>query len=166
LASNSLLEGMVFGPRVIEAIARGKDSPDPTGAMRAVLLGEAVPAGVIGGRWVPARLGTLASAGGHGTPPADLAVARSTLQRAMTFGAGVVRTGASLAQAAGTVDAVTAWVAGQSASPAREEVANLATVAAAVLAAALAREESRGCHTRDDFPERRDAFRIRLLLGQ
>src|SRR3954452_18968570 len=37
LASNSLLEGMVFAPRVVEAIARGKDHADPTGAMRAVL---------------------------------------------------------------------------------------------------------------------------------
>jgi L-aspartate oxidase len=34
LASNSLLEGMVFGPRAVEAIARGADGPDATGAMR------------------------------------------------------------------------------------------------------------------------------------
>src|SRR5437868_38198 len=34
LASNSLLEGMVFAPRVVEAIARGKEGADPTGAMR------------------------------------------------------------------------------------------------------------------------------------
>ena len=33
LASNSLLEGMVFGPRVIEAIGRGVDGASPTGAM-------------------------------------------------------------------------------------------------------------------------------------
>ena len=37
LASNSLLEGMVFGPRVIEAIGRGVGGPSPTGAMRAVV---------------------------------------------------------------------------------------------------------------------------------
>src|SRR5207237_8133724 len=37
LASNSLLEGMVFAARVIEAIARGKEGADPTGAMRAVV---------------------------------------------------------------------------------------------------------------------------------
>ncbi|MDQ3147196.1 MAG: FAD-binding protein, partial [Actinomycetota bacterium] len=46
LASNSLLEGMVFGPRVVEAIAAGADGPEPTGAMRAV-LGEA-PAFFVG----------------------------------------------------------------------------------------------------------------------
>src|SRR3954466_3263127 len=33
LASNSLLEGMVFAPRVIEAIDRGKDVADATGAL-------------------------------------------------------------------------------------------------------------------------------------
>src|SRR5206468_7402845 len=37
LASNSLLEGMVFAPRVVEAIEAGRDGPQPTGAMRAVM---------------------------------------------------------------------------------------------------------------------------------
>src|SRR5207248_5443547 len=36
LASNSLLEGMVFAPRVVEAIVRGKDAAEATGAMRAI----------------------------------------------------------------------------------------------------------------------------------
>ena len=42
LASNSLLEGMVFAARVVEAILRGKDGPGATGAMRC-LLGDHVP---------------------------------------------------------------------------------------------------------------------------
>jgi L-aspartate oxidase len=37
LASNSLLEGMVFGPRAVEAIAAGVVGPTATGAMRAVV---------------------------------------------------------------------------------------------------------------------------------
>ena len=37
LASNSLLEGMVFGARLAEAIAGGRDGPTATGVMRAVL---------------------------------------------------------------------------------------------------------------------------------
>ncbi len=37
LASNSLLDGMVFAPRVVEAIEKGKDAAEPTGAMRAVV---------------------------------------------------------------------------------------------------------------------------------
>jgi L-aspartate oxidase len=52
LASNSLLEGMVFGPRVIEAIASQLDGPRASGAMRGVLESEALDHGVIGGRRV------------------------------------------------------------------------------------------------------------------
>ncbi len=43
LASNSLLDGMVFGPRVVEAIDRGVDGPTATGAMRCVLGGGDIP---------------------------------------------------------------------------------------------------------------------------
>ena len=39
LASNSLLDGMVFGPRVVEAIDRGSEGPSATGAMRSLLGG-------------------------------------------------------------------------------------------------------------------------------
>ena len=41
LASNSLLEGMVFGPRAVEAIDDGVSGPEATGAMRAVLGADA-----------------------------------------------------------------------------------------------------------------------------
>ncbi|MEY2436756.1 MAG: Fumarate reductase flavoprotein C-term, partial [Acidimicrobiaceae bacterium] len=44
------------------------------------------------------------------------------------------------------------------------ELLNLATVARAVIAAATAREETRGAHTRTDFPASDDAFRVRLVL--
>ena len=37
LASNSLLEGMVFGARLAERIPSGAASPEPSGALRAVL---------------------------------------------------------------------------------------------------------------------------------
>jgi len=33
LASNSLLEGMVFGARCVDAILSGQDAPEPTGAL-------------------------------------------------------------------------------------------------------------------------------------
>lgn len=36
LASNSLLEGMVFAARAVNAILAGKNSPDPTGVLRAL----------------------------------------------------------------------------------------------------------------------------------
>ena len=62
LASNSLLEGMVFGPRVVEAIERGQDGPEGTGAMRCV-LGTDAP-GVIPGLPVTSEGVRLAPRGG------------------------------------------------------------------------------------------------------
>ncbi len=43
LASNSLLEGLVFGYRAATAIAAGRSGPEPTGAMRGVPLEDASP---------------------------------------------------------------------------------------------------------------------------
>src|SRR5262249_29056448 len=36
LASNSLLDGLVFGTRIVRAIAAGKDTPDETGVLRGI----------------------------------------------------------------------------------------------------------------------------------
>lgn len=144
LASNSLLDGMVFGPRVVEAIERGVDGPSATGAMRTV-LGGGGPAG---------RSVDL---------PGSAAVMlddRVSVQRTMTLEAGVLRSAESLERAAdacgGTVagDDVAAW-----------ELRNLATVGRALCAAALTREESRGAHTRVDFPESRADFQVRFVIG-
>jgi L-aspartate oxidase len=160
LASNSLLEGMVFAPRVIEAIAAGKDGPAPTGAMRAVLGGDTD----IPGR--PLRLDNEPGCNsapweGENTSENDAAKARERIQRAMTTGAGVLRDAASLAQTA----AVLAEARVEGATPAWQEVRNLAEVGLALVAAATAREESRGAHTRSDHPSPSDAFRCRLVLN-
>ena len=137
LASNSLLEGMVFAPRVVEAVEAGKAEPSPTGAMAAVLAGTVMP---------------LERPRG-GTGESD---DREVLQHTMTEGAGVLRDAASLERAAA--------VMGGMAGGADPELANLVTVAAAMVAAARAREESRGNHWRRDFPETRDEFRVRLVF--
>ena len=151
LASNSLLEGMVFAPRAVEALLAGRDGPSRTGAMRAVLEGSSpffgsLPTGAVAER-----------------PKNDPVKAREGLQRAMTEGAGVVRTEASLAAAGAAADAAGASVARVD-GVAAAEVRNLATVAGAVVAAATARTESRGCHWRADFPEEDPAQRRRLVL--
>ena len=153
LASNSLLEGMVFAPRVVEAIERGKDTPEPTGAMRAVIVGS--EADIAGRRLdVPDRMPR------HVTET-DASKAREQLQRAMTVGAGVLRTAGSLKETSSAVESI---------SPVGEErevyeVRNLMDVARGLLLAASAREESRGAHTRTDFPDTSDAFRCRLVLS-
>lgn len=142
LASNSLLDGMVFGPRVVEAIDRGVDGPSATGAMRSVLGG-----GDIGGRPLV-------------VPAADSSAVpdREELQRTMTANAGVLRSAESLAEAAAACagqvagDDLDAW-----------ELRNLAMVGRLLCAAALAREESRGAHTRTDFEATRDDLRVRFV---
>lgn len=158
LASNSLLEGMVFAPRIVDAILEGKETAEATGAMRSHL--DAAGADV-GGRAMraPAPHPT-------GTAPADdPAKLKDALQRAMTAGAGVLRTAASLDETDALLRGAAASLAAASGDPAVEEVRNLLVVGQALLASAAAREESRGNHTRTDFPETDDAFRLRLVLA-
>src|SRR4051794_40217899 len=145
LASNSLLDGMVFAPRVVEAIERGKRTAEPTGAMRAVLGN-----GGIAGRPLEFDLGWDERA------PAS----RDELQSAMTRLAGVLRSATSLHQACD----VARRALGED-DVGGHELRNLATVAQAVIAGALAREESRGSHTRIDHRDTRDDLRLRFVLG-
>jgi L-aspartate oxidase len=126
--------------------------------MRAVLEGT-VATDAIGGRRIsiPDPIAAAPAAG-------DNAARRATLQRTMTRCAGVLRSASSLDEARATVDAVHAATAGDTMSPAGYELVNLVTVAGALLTAAQVREESRGCHTRQDFPDTIDDFRTRLVL--
>ena len=145
LASNSLLEGMVFAPRVVEAIARGKDAAEPTGAMRAVHGdgGSPLPRDWVIGRTEPGQSPNLEQ--------------KDALQRAMTEGAGVLRSAASIDATRAALDEL--------GPPADEENRNLLTVARALLAAAEARTETRGAHARTDHPQTDPALQIRLVLG-
>ncbi len=143
LASNSLLDGMVFGPRVVEAIDRGVVGPSATGAMRSVLGGGEIPGRSL---MVP--------------PVGDRLIAdRDALQRAMTLNAGVLRSAESLATAAAVCDGSV-----EGGDPAAWELRNLATVGRALCTAALAREESRGAHTRSDFESLRSDLRVRFVI--
>jgi len=73
------------------------------------------------------------------------------LQQAMTRGAGVLRSAASLAGVAATLGELA--VPGARPNTASWEATNLLTVATALVGAATLREETRGCHWREDFPE-------------
>jgi L-aspartate oxidase len=132
LASNSLLEGLVFGRRIAADIAA--NLPEP---------GE------------PADPEVLESGGAVATS------GRLPLQRAMSRGAGVLRSAESLKEAAVAVGAAEPAPAGTAAW----EAANLFTVAGALVAAASKREETRGCHWREDFPEASDAWLGHLLVS-
>lgn len=141
LASNSLLEGLVFAGRIGADLARGLPS-----------AAEPVP------RDVPAGL----------VDPA----ARSELARRMSAGAGVLRTAAGLRDTAAALAAAAPADPGAPAHPGGPagpgggavepgpdawDATNLHTVSAVLVAAATRREETRGCHWREDFAERDDA---------
>ena len=155
LASNSLLEGMVFAHRVVEAVHRGRSAADRTGAFRALDdpgHGERVACAVVGGT------------GDRPLDPSTAGVLRGCLQRAMTAGAGVLRSAASLEDAEAALDGVTVEVDGTADSVVACELRNLLAVGGALLAAARWREESRGAHTRSDFPGTRSHFHRRAVL--
>jgi L-aspartate oxidase len=156
LASNSLLEGMVFGPRVIEAIGRGVEAPEASGAMRAAVHGMYRPSVITGHTVVATPIATDEVEG---------PLTRDRLQREMQRGAGVLRSADSLAGVRAVVTAIAQDVGDDPRTFEAAELRNLASVADALLVAALAREESRGCHTRTDHEERREEFRIRLIVG-
>lgn len=144
LASNSLLEGLVFAHRAAHDIARRVES----GSLRpAEPVDRPGPAGLVAG------------------------AARSRIQRIASDGPGVVRSGAGLeaaAQALRTIrtDAHRAPDGAERpvADPqvAEWETTNAHQVATVLTATASTRRESRGGHVRSDFPVRDDAWRVRI----
>lgn len=165
LASNSLLEGLVFGPRVVEAIAAGRDGARPSGAMRSVLdaeHSERTVTSAVPGRMLAVPEPPEVPETTPGPSRAERDQLRIDLQRAMTFDAGVLRSATSLGRVAALVDSVAGRLGRPSAADAWE-LTNLCTVAAALLRAATARTESRGAHTRVDHPGTDPDLRVRLI---
>ncbi|HEX4126220.1 MAG TPA: L-aspartate oxidase [Acidimicrobiales bacterium] len=162
LASNSLLEGMVFGARLAERIPSGAPSPEPSGVLRAV-LGEEPIDGI--GCTELEQPATPVPPDTERWPGLDVTKLRDTVQRAMTRGAGVVRSAESLAGARAVVEEAGSVLGDASASVAAGELANLLRLADALLASALARTESRGAHSRSDHPETLPSWRRRLAHG-
>jgi L-aspartate oxidase len=145
LASNSLLEGLVFGARAAEAMLEEKGPP--------------VSAGRTFKRREPSEF-----------PQIEAFIAR--LQSTMWEHAGLLRDRALLEQAelGDFADAIHDAIQGASESRWTRRVHEayaLHGVAAAIVASALRREESRGAHFRTDFPRRDDARfqKHSLLLG-
>ncbi|MFE9170785.1 L-aspartate oxidase [Streptomyces kebangsaanensis] len=149
LASNSLLEGLVYAERIAVGIARERAD----GGLRA-----RVP------RPVPYPE----------TPAHPLLApeARFAIQRIMTDGAGVLRSAASLATAADRLERLHAEARGaleengKTAEPGVDtwEATNLLCVARVLVAAARLREETRGCHWREDHAERDDTHWRRHIV--
>ena len=126
LASNSLLEGAVYGSRVVEVLR------DPR------------PIEQFGSDWLPPLDLDLSD------DPDAHDVSRADLQQLMWDAAGLARNGDDLRQAAAEL---MRWKSPDVTDAKAAEDANLLVVARAVVACALAREESRGGHYRTDFPQ-------------
>jgi L-aspartate oxidase len=152
LASNSLLDGLVFGPRIVDAIIRGKDGPEETGVLRGVLR---------------ARLDDEPPEEGKSHDGGDVSTIRERLQRAMTRDAGVLRDAETLVAARDALLEADGALQGLTDASVVEmlEVVNLATVGRALVSGAIARHESRGTHTRLDYPSSSDSWLGRFVLG-
>jgi L-aspartate oxidase len=152
LASNSLLDGLVYGRRVVEAIAAGKQEAQATGAMSGVLdlgLDSADEDVVVLPKATP-------------TEPEKL---RGAVQRTMSADCGVVRVADGLEMASETLTDLNGLATDMpSRTVATFEVLNILRVARGIVAAATAREESRGAHTRGDYPQTSDEFAGRFVL--
>lgn len=132
LASNSLLEGLVYGAYTGEGASQ-------TAAAMADNY-QAVPL-------------ENPRSPEHGEP-LDLVDIRNSLKSLMWRNAGVRRDREGLLEAQENIDRWCSYVlARQFADPQGWELQNLLTVARIVIAAALEREETRGVHLRTDFPQ-------------
>lgn len=130
LASNSLLEGLVFGARAASAMR--ETGGIPSRDVRAER---------------PKREPAVA-------PAPDSAEMLKDLQRGMWQNAGLLRDAADLSAMRRELERMRIVPAPQRDSL---ELANLHTVAELIVLSALARKESRGAHYRNDFPQRDDA---------
>ncbi len=139
LASNSLLEVLVFSHRIIEHSAGPGQVLSMAPAQRR-RLAEAKPSAVVS---LPEK---------------------RELQELMWRHAGIVRDGAGLAEAAAKL---ATWQAAANAPQKREdfELQHLITCGRLMTEAALYREESRGAHFRADFPWTSEKWRRHIVLS-
>ena len=153
LASNSLLEGLVFGARLAEAIIRGKSGLKPRPEALTPIDVED-PSIELGG-------GPKATA--KGLSDQNLTVLEHAVRDAAWAGAGLLRDANSLDAARSAIADVGA-VLPDDGPRGLLEVRNLALVGQLVAAAAQLRTESRGAHARTDYPERLPRWRQRLVI--
>ena len=138
-------------------------TPGPSPAGRCGRSSAPPPSTASGASSWPSAPRTWPAADAWRTP--DVAKLRDSLQRTMTGGAGVVRSAQSLEQAAEGVADVAAALGDRTASVAAGELGNLLQLADALLVSARTRTESRGAHSRSDYPDTEPQWRLRQVHG-
>ena len=140
LASNSLLEGLVFSRRIVRTLGTSLE-----------------PSGVHHISWSDTEAASP-------EPVAiDVMGLSAAVRDTMQCGVGMSRTDEGLRRAAEELDALSGVVSTAGDSAAELEVANLVTVGTLIAHAAWLRTESRGCHFRRDFPERDEEMTVRIV---
>ena len=150
LASNSLLEALVFGAEVgedIAAVAPGR--PDDTTVRRATRESASRPTSVAAAR----TTGPASAADAQGA-----ARLRSQVRQLLWDHVGLERDADGLSTALHELAAIA-----EDPAASNGELRNLVTVGRLVTAAALLREESRGAHWRRDFPAANPAYAHRTV---
>jgi L-aspartate oxidase len=145
LASNSLLEGLVFGARAGQAMIEDAPVGKRSGA---ALPGSPAPSP--GNSSVAQKDPPKAT-----SKPSAVCAALTKIRDVMWREVGILRSGKELADA---IKQLQALELPKSQKPAREvqELRNLHAMALLIARSGLAREESRGSHYRSDFPYRND----------
>jgi len=148
LASNSLLEGLVFGARAGRAAAQDLAGPRASSASGAAAAED-------GGPGAAAREERREDSG---RMSAAAAAVRKRVRRLMWERVGILRSRASLARALSEFEQIAR-------APLRPAPRNFLSVASLIARAALWREESRGGHFRVDFPARDDEhWRVHSII--
>jgi len=142
LASNSLLEAVVFGQRIVERTTAGAVPETPVSRQEARVRGPLSPR--------PALKKV--------SPPS-----LSTLQELLWSKVGIIRNKEDLSQAADTLASWQACLPQPKDRPSHE-LNNLVTTGRLVAEAALLREESRGAHFRADFPHSSPDWQHHIIL--
>ena len=150
LASNSLLEGLVYGARAGEAASDEvlrEGRADDEFHVPAIAEPRAV----------------VDNGGGNDSPVLDLADIRNSLRALMWRHVGVERTGESLAEALTTVEGWCRYVLPrQFSDPQGWQLQNMLAVARLMIRGAIDRAETRGVHYRADHPDTCNAWKSHI----
>jgi len=143
LASNSLLEGLVYGARAGEAASQDVLASATADTLR-----------------VPDLSNPKAS---ESNGSLDLADIRNSLRSLMWRQVGVERSGEGLAEALDTVEGWCRYVLPlQFPDPEGWQLQNMLEVSRLMIRAGLVRQETRGVHVRSDFPQPSDRWRAHI----